>query len=94
MNKLWQYLQQLGILKRDKQPDIAAECVRFRSDQAYLQYLDEARHSIALQLYSLGVEDVEKFRKLKRCQLALDGLDDFIDTAITSEIMKNRATPD
>ena len=87
---IWQKLKSIGILKRDEQPEIAAECARFKSDQAFQQYIDEAKFSIITQLYALGVDEVEEFQKLKRCQLALDGFGDFIDGAIMTEKMKQK----
>ena len=87
---IWERLQNLNILKRSEQPYIAAECSRFKSDQAFEQYMDEAKMNIIQRLWELDAKDVEGFLELKKFQLALDGFNDFIDTAITSEIMKNK----
>ena len=87
---IWERLQNLNILKRSEQPYIAAECSRFKSDQAFEQYMDEAKFNIITRLWELPIDDVAGFQELKRFQMALDGFNDFIDTAICSEMLKNK----
>ena len=85
---LWERLQNIGLLKRSPQPDVAAECLRFQADQAFQQYVDEAKFQIITQLYALQENQVEEFQQLIRSKMALEGLTDFIDQAIISEKMK------
>lgn len=88
---LWRKLQEIGILKRDAQTDIAAECRRFKADQAFQQYIDAARFNIIEQLTALSEDNIDEFKQLKRSQMALDGFEHFMDAAITTEMMKERA---
>lgn len=83
-------LYKIGLLKRLPQ-DISAESARFKSDQAFQQYMDEAQYNIITGLISLDVDDVEGFKKLKYSQMALSGFNDFIDQAIISEKMRERS---
>jgi hypothetical protein len=87
---LWERLKDIGVLKRDEQPDVSAEALRFKADQAFQQYVDTARFNIIMQLYALSVDDIDGFAQLKRSQMALEGLNDFIDSAIMTERLKNR----
>ena len=87
---IWQRLQDIGALKRSHQPDVVAECERFKSDPAFQQYVDEAKFNIITQLYALQEDEIEQFKQLKRSQMALEGFSGFIDNAIVSEKMKNR----
>lgn len=87
---LWERFRNIGLLKTDFQKECAAEAGRFRADQAFQLYMDQAKFNIASQLLALEPDEVEKFKDLKRCQQALDGFTDFIDTAIINEKMKGR----
>lgn len=90
---LWTKLQNIGLLKRNEQPDIVAECSRFKADQAFQQYLDAARFNIITELHGLDATDVDGFTRLKLCQQALDGFSNFMEQAIISEMMKERNNP-
>ena len=87
---LWERLQDIGILRRSYQADIAAECGRFKADQAFQQYMDNARFNIITQLDALELDDIEGYQRLKRFQMALDGFVDYIEGAIIDEKMKER----
>ena len=87
---LWEKFRSIGLLQTDFQKECAGEAARFKSDQAFKLYMDQARFNIATQLLALEPDEVEKFKDLKRCQQALDGFSAFIDTAILDEKMRNR----
>jgi hypothetical protein len=94
INSLWEQLKDIGILKKYEKADVVGDAKRFRADPAFQRYLDEAQFNIITQLQGLQLGDVDEFQELKRMQMALNGLSDFIDNAIMSEQMKNRATAD
>jgi hypothetical protein len=83
-------LRNVGILKGAAHDDVSSECMRFRNDPAFTTYKDAARFNIINQLAALELDDVEGFQRLKRFQMALDGFDDYIESAIMNETMKNR----